>query len=87
MPTIAIFSGIIIQMYFEDHDPPHVRAIYGGAKALVRIRDGAVIRGSLPPPTGEFGKILGGVEASRIDGELASCANGRPLLPDRGAYR
>jgi hypothetical protein len=30
MPTIAIFNGIIIQMFFEDHDPPHVHAIYSG---------------------------------------------------------
>jgi hypothetical protein len=35
MPTIAIFSGIIIQMFFEDHNPPHVHAIYSGAKALI----------------------------------------------------
>ena len=48
MPTIAIFYGIIIQMYFEDHDPPHVHAIYGGAKALVRIGDGEIMRGRLP---------------------------------------
>jgi hypothetical protein len=48
MPTIAIFSGIIIQMFFEDHNPPHVHAIYGGAKALIRISDGEVIRGALP---------------------------------------
>jgi hypothetical protein len=25
MPIIAIFDGIIIQMFFEDHDPPHVQ--------------------------------------------------------------
>ena len=48
MPTIAIFSGIIIQMFFEDHDPPHVHAIYSGAKALVSISDGEIIRGRLP---------------------------------------
>jgi hypothetical protein len=48
MPTIAIFSGIIIQMFFEDHNPPHVHAIYSGAKALVRISDGEIIRGALP---------------------------------------
>jgi hypothetical protein len=48
MPTIAIFNGIIIQMFFEDHNPPHVHVIYGDAKALLRIRDGAVIRGALP---------------------------------------
>jgi Domain of unknown function (DUF4160) len=48
MPMIAIFNGIIVQMFFEDHDPPHVHAIYAGRKALVRISDGEVIRGMLP---------------------------------------
>ncbi len=48
MPTIAIFNGIIIQMFFEDHDPPHIHAIYAGAKALFRISDGEMIRGALP---------------------------------------
>lgn len=48
MPIIAIFNGIIIQMFFEDHDPPHVHAVYGEMKALVRIADGEVIRGRLP---------------------------------------
>ena len=48
MPTIAIFSGIIIQMFFEDHDPPHIHALYSGAKALLRISDGEIIRGALP---------------------------------------
>jgi hypothetical protein len=48
MPIIAVFNGIIIQMFFEDHGPPHVHAIYAGAKALVRISDGEIIRGMLP---------------------------------------
>ena len=48
MPIIAIFNGIIIQMFFEDHGPPHVHAVYSGAKALVRISDGEIIRGQLP---------------------------------------
>lgn len=50
MPTIAIFNGIIVQMFFEDHNPPHFHAFYGGAVALVRIADGEIIRGSLPRP-------------------------------------
>jgi hypothetical protein len=41
MSTIAIFDGVIIQMFFEDHNPPHVHAFYGDAKALVRISDGS----------------------------------------------
>jgi len=49
MPTIAMFYGIVIQMYWDDHNPPHFHARYGRAKALVRILDGEVISGELPP--------------------------------------
>ncbi len=49
MPTIAQFYGIIISMYWRDHAPPHFHANYSGAKAVVRIEDGEVIAGSLPP--------------------------------------
>jgi hypothetical protein len=50
VPIIAIFNGIIIRMFFGDHGPPHVHALYFGAKALVRISDGEVIRASFPGP-------------------------------------
>jgi hypothetical protein len=49
MPTIAYFYGIAIQMYFNDHNPPHFHARYGRARALVRIADGVIFAGELPP--------------------------------------
>ena len=49
MPTIAFFYGIAISMYYNDHNPPHFHAKYGRAKILIRISDGKVIRGELPP--------------------------------------
>ena len=49
MPTIAWFYGIMIQMFYDDHQPPHFHARYGRAKALVRLSDGAIIAGELPP--------------------------------------
>ena len=49
MPTIANFYGISVQMYFDDHVPPHFHARYGRAKALIRIADGEIIAGELPP--------------------------------------
>jgi hypothetical protein len=49
MPTIAYFYGIAIQMFYNDHHPPHMHARYGRAKALVRISDGTLISGELPP--------------------------------------
>jgi hypothetical protein len=49
MPTIAFFYGITIQMYYNDHNPPHFHARYGKAKALFRISDAVLVSGELPP--------------------------------------
>jgi hypothetical protein len=38
-----------IYMYFEDHPPPHFHAHYGEFEAVIRIEDGSVLRGALPP--------------------------------------
>jgi hypothetical protein len=39
MPTISSFYGMLIQMYWDEHAPPHFHAIYGDYKACVNIRD------------------------------------------------
>ena len=49
MPELARFYGIVIQMYFGDHSPPHFHAIYGNSKAVVDIESLALIKGDLPP--------------------------------------
>jgi hypothetical protein len=48
MPTISRFYGILIQMYFGDHVPPHFHALYAEFEALIDIRTLAVLRGELP---------------------------------------
>ena len=48
MPTISAFYGIMIQMFWQDHAPPHFHALYGEFEALIDIRTLEVIRGSLP---------------------------------------
>lgn len=49
MPTVALFYGIAIRMYYNDHDPPHFHAAYGRARVVVRISDGQIVRGAFPP--------------------------------------
>ena len=49
MREISRFYGIIIQMYFNDHNPPHFHAIYGGEEALIEINTLAVFAGTIPP--------------------------------------
>lgn len=48
MPRISEFYGIVIEVYFVDHPPPHVHARYSGDEALVVIETGEVFAGSLP---------------------------------------
>lgn len=49
MPEISRFLGIVIAMYFKDHEPPHFHAKYGGNRAAFSIRDLRLIEGGLPP--------------------------------------
>ena len=48
MPEISRFFGIIIRMYFGDHNPPHFHAIYQEFTAEYDINTLAAIRGNLP---------------------------------------
>ena len=48
MPKICEFFGIMIYMYFDDHDPAHFHAIYAEYEALIRIDDLTIIKGRLP---------------------------------------
>ncbi len=48
MPEISRFYGIIIRMYFKDHNPPHFHAEYQGYQAEYSIQTLDVIAGKLP---------------------------------------
>ncbi len=48
MPTLSVFYGIVVQMFWRDHNPRHFHALYGEHEALVDLRDLSTIRGSLP---------------------------------------
>ena len=52
MPTISMFYGVLITMYFYDnkrHSRPHIHAEYGEESATIAIEDGTVLAGTLPP--------------------------------------
>ncbi len=48
MPRIGEFYGILIYMYYRDHLPPHIHALYAGREAKVEIVGGDVMDGELP---------------------------------------
>ena len=48
MPEICRFYGIVIRLFFDDHNPPHFHAQYSGDEAVIDIRNLGVIAGGLP---------------------------------------
>ena len=48
MPEISRFLGIIISMYFDEHNPPHFHVQYNEHRATIEIRTLNLMAGSLP---------------------------------------
>jgi len=48
MPEISRFYGIVVQIYYGDHPPPHFHARYAGQTAKIDIDSLGVIDGKLP---------------------------------------
>ena len=48
MPEIARFFGIVVAIYYKEHNPPHFHAKYGDQAAVFSSADLALIEGQLP---------------------------------------
>jgi hypothetical protein len=48
MPTISVFYGIVIAMFHNDHDPPHIHARYAERRGRIAIVTGEPLHGNLP---------------------------------------
>lgn len=84
MPTISMFYGILICMYFYDderHNLPHIHAKYQGREASFSIIDGSCLSGEIPQT--KFRLVQAWIEIHResllADWELA--VSGQSLMP------
>jgi len=50
MPEISRFFGIIIRMFYDEHNPPHFHADYQGNKAVFDF-NGNVLKGDIKSKT------------------------------------
>lgn len=48
MPELCRFYGIVIKMFYDDHNPPHFHAEYGEHEIRVNINSLAILGGRLP---------------------------------------
>jgi len=49
MPTISIFYGIVVRMFYNEHAPPHFHVEYGDCKAVFNIQTLELMAGGFPP--------------------------------------
>ena len=87
MPTISMFYGILIRMFFYDtdkHHLPHIHAEYQGDVAVYAISNGDLLAGTLPKKKHKL--IVAWIEIHHedllADWELA--VNGKKPFPIRG---
>lgn len=50
MPVVSTFFGIIVRMYYNDHNPPHIHVEFENRKAVVDFQ-GNVLKGALESRT------------------------------------
>ena len=50
MPTLSMFFGIIIRMYYapKEHNPPHIHVYYQGESGVVNIETCELMNGKIP---------------------------------------
>ncbi len=48
MPEISRFFGIVITMYFNEHNPPHFHVRYNSFEAQFDLTEGVFYKGVLP---------------------------------------
>ena len=48
MPEVSRFSGVVIAMYFNDHEPPHFHVRYCEYRATVGLNPVELLEGQIP---------------------------------------
>jgi hypothetical protein len=85
MPEISRFFGIIIRMFYSDHEPAHFHAIYGEDEVLIEIETLALYRGTLPRRALGAGSRMGRHSSGRTASRLAARPCRRGSRTDRSA--
>ena len=78
MPTLSMFFGIIIRMYYapKEHGPAHIHAYYQEHKASIDIESSKILSGSLPAK--QMKLIFAWIEIHKEEllADWQLCANG-----------
>ena len=82
MPTLSMFFGIIIRMYYapKEHNPPHIHAYYQNFKAVINIHNCDILNGDLPPKQVRLVNAWIEIHKEELIADWELCQNGdRPF--------
>lgn len=83
MPTISMFYGMLILMYFYDdkkHNAPDIHAEYGDYEATIAIEDGTVLGGNLPPAKMKLVQAWVEIHKEDLMADWKLAVSGEPLF-------
>jgi len=84
MPTISMFYGIVILMYFVDnkrHKKSHVHVRYQGEEAVVAIPDGEVLEGAIKPSKMKLVQAWIEIHKEDLITDWNLAVSGQPVFP------
>ena len=87
MPTISMFYGIVIRMFFRDnekHHVPHIHVECQGVFAVYAIKTGNVLEGKLPPGKRKYVDVWIEMRRESLLENWELAMSGRPLQNIRG---
>ena len=78
MPTLSMFYGIIVRMYYapKEHNPPHIHVYYQDVKAVINISNYELMEGELPSK--QLRLVLAWIEIHKeeLNADWKLCQNG-----------
>ena len=81
MPEISRFFGMVITMYFNDHDPPHFHVRHGAKKGRFGINEIRMIEGDLGSRARNLILDWARLHQEELRQEWENARNQRPLFP------
>jgi hypothetical protein len=85
MPTISMFFGLVIRMYYapKEHNPPHIHALNQEQEAVFNISTGEILEGRLPVRHTRFVQAWVEIHKEELLADWLLCQNGEePLMID-----
>lgn len=79
MPTVSVFLGIIIRMYWKEHNPPHFHVYYQGQEGIFDIQKCEKITGNMPKRQTKYIEARAGFHKDELLANWDLVENGEAL--------